>query len=453
MTSITDISLQNFFIYNVLFGQTEAEEEEKILYFYPKGTDKDTQLKNVGLSEAIIKFSETFSDDPCDALQTEKTRKVFFQPEENFWMVMTVNVPKKSKGIEGVEYLGNQVQNSVLSAILKQAYLVGKLFLGPFTPFATPSTLPALRRKFDLFYSKYLPSLNLKNVDIVDIFQGVTFLPLDQTTFLHCQCFVNLTESSFPEIQYSMFLYDDRLVWSGLPAADAQVIFRYLVTSLIPTFKASPQLQNTPAALCPGRFLTGATNLQDLTITSPPPKVYLNSVPEPGFYHLVVYQLSNATLGLLIPSATEIGIEFYHKLDCFCVPKLNKLVVELKEYSEDQMTRDGDFEEARYVYFNSMNLATKTNLADRKSTALTLNKEVLQVLIDMHQSHLKLNKTGCTSGETIVKTVNDHWVVGNISNGREFYVTIQRKKTNLAEVSNEVRKVFDKQLKSIFFRV
>ena len=34
------------------------QEDKKILFYYPAKTDITTQVKNVGLSEAIIKFTE-----------------------------------------------------------------------------------------------------------------------------------------------------------------------------------------------------------------------------------------------------------------------------------------------------------------------------------------------------------------------------------------------------------
>ncbi|KAL1132338.1 hypothetical protein AAG570_010294 [Ranatra chinensis] len=225
MTDYTDLSLKNFFIYNVLYGQKEGEEEKKIMFFYPKDTNIDLQIKDVGLSEAIVKFSETFSSETCDALQTEKTRRLFFQPEKNFWMVLsaahffqTINVPTNKKGkdgLDGIEYRGGEIQNTVYSAVLRQSYFMAKLFIGPFMQLveSQEGDTELLRRRLDKFFSLYLSTLRLKNCDILDVFQGVRFLPLDKTIFLHAQCFVNVIEASFPVIDYSVFLYEDELIW------------------------------------------------------------------------------------------------------------------------------------------------------------------------------------------------------------------------------------------------
>jgi len=60
---------------------------------------------------------------------------------------------------------------------------------------------------------QYLLSLKLNHSDILDIFQGIQFLPLDKQTFLHVQCFVNLIEATFAQVKYTAFLYNDQLVW------------------------------------------------------------------------------------------------------------------------------------------------------------------------------------------------------------------------------------------------
>lgn len=83
MQERVDASLNNFYIFNPTFGTTEGEvsmlsksnfyyfiylysfmylisfpqEENKILFFHPPDSDTNNQIKTVGLSEAIIKFT------------------------------------------------------------------------------------------------------------------------------------------------------------------------------------------------------------------------------------------------------------------------------------------------------------------------------------------------------------------------------------------------------------
>lgn len=83
--------INSFFIFNSTFGPTEGEELKRILFFYPNQISSDARKMQVGLCEAVVKFMTTFSSEPCEALQTQTKRYIFYQPEKNFWMVL-VNI-------------------------------------------------------------------------------------------------------------------------------------------------------------------------------------------------------------------------------------------------------------------------------------------------------------------------------------------------------------------------
>ncbi|XP_073983942.1 vacuolar fusion protein CCZ1 isoform X1 [Rhodnius prolixus] len=465
MTSHTaDITLKNFFVYNVTFGQNEGQEEEKIMYFYPRETVIDVKMKEVGLSEAIIKFTETFSTDLCEALQTKKTRKLFLQPEPNFWIVMTITVPTGWDALEGTEYRGNEVQLPIYEAVLRQAYLTSKLFIGPYQTAIEKHGPDFLKMKLDMFFTRYLLSVRLKENDIIGLFQGVRFLPLDKPTFLHSQCFINSVEAKFPIVDYVMLFFNDELIWSGVGAEDAQIIYRYLISSLLPTYlkatKSISALSLSRPLPAVNRFVTGPDTLNDKVYTDQVPKVYISSVMTPGHYHLVVYRLQQLTIALLIPSDQILKLEFYRNLDSFLAPRMEKISKEIHSYrdlqhqiSSSNCSSDESMD-TRYVYFNSLNLATKSTLNEKKFPAQgPIAKDLLNILVTMHQNQKRLVEEGITSGEHIVKTKTDHWVVGRMSNNRHFYITLERKKTNLVEVSEEVKKICEKQLKSIFFHL
>lgn len=42
-----------------------------------------------------------------------------------------------------------------------------------------------------------------------------------------------------------------------------------------------------------------------------------------------------------------------------------------------------------------------------------------------------------TTGEIILKTMSDYWIVGKLSNLREFYVVIHQKNANLIEINGK----------------
>ncbi|KAG5876888.1 hypothetical protein JTB14_003212 [Gonioctena quinquepunctata] len=74
-------------------------------------------------------------------------------------------------------------------------------------------------------------------------------------------------------------------------------------------------------------------------------------------------------------------------------------------------------------------------------------KESVKIMSDLNDKNSALGY----SGETIVKTMNDYWVVCKTSNSREFYIALQQKNASLIDISEEVKKLCDTELKGIFF--
>ena len=66
---------------------------------------------------------------------------------------------------------------------------------------------------FFLLFSQYLQTMKLQQCDILDVFNGIHFLPLDKNTYLRIQSFINQLEAMFPVIEHTAFLYNDQLVW------------------------------------------------------------------------------------------------------------------------------------------------------------------------------------------------------------------------------------------------
>jgi hypothetical protein len=91
-----------------------------------------------------------------------------------------------------------------------------------------------LKHRLAHFFPRYINTLKFPQLDLLDIYQGIHFLPLDKHTFLKIQSFVNLVEQTFSQIKYTAFLYTDQLVWSELEQEDMRVVYKYLTTGLFP---------------------------------------------------------------------------------------------------------------------------------------------------------------------------------------------------------------------------
>ncbi|XP_011503777.1 PREDICTED: vacuolar fusion protein CCZ1 homolog [Ceratosolen solmsi marchali] len=458
MSSKSEITLEHFYIFNNTYAKKEGEEKNKILYYYPAKVDIDNQIKNIGLSEAIIKFTESFNPgQSCDYCHTQKTRQIYFQPEIHFWMVMIVGVPfitKENDGTTYMEYLNDEVSSTVCQAILKQAYTIFRLFMGSFDNILNEpdcGSVILLRYKLDHFYSRYLLSLKLNNSDILDIFHGLVFLPLDKITFLRVQCFMNLIEATFPQVKYTAFLYNNQLVWSGLEPEDMQVVYNYLINTLLPAhlekeLDDSSISRNSSSPFTTshyGKFVTGPSSINDVKKL---PKVFINYSTKPISLYLIVYRALNATVCLFVDSTNS--PMFYTTLDSFLGVQLTSLVNSISEqYSKHtSVTTESS---PRYLYFNKLNLAYKSTIHNdhKRFSNVIVTSEVLRIITDINSDTSRLKETG----EIVIKTMSDYWIVGKLSNLREFFVIIQQKNASIIEIDDEVNRLCDQQLKSIFF--
>lgn len=453
----------NFFIFNSNYGNREDEESKKVIFFYPKNTDYDTRMKNVGLCEAIIKFSNTFSvDSPCEVLHTQKTRQLFYQPETNFWVVMTLSIPSQQKVKDGqtyIEYYAEEVQDHVFQALLKALYKMFRLFMGTFEHnIENGGSIEQLMQKLEIFYLRYLPTIKLHQVDLLDVFQGIQYLPLERHAYLKIQCFINLIEATFRQVKHTAFLYNDQLVWSGLDQEDIQILYRFLIFTLIPSFmeselqlgSLSPTRISSASGQHFGRFMTGPVVVNEEVTIGKIPRIYIN-VDCSSEYHLLVYRALSATVCLLVDASYQLTLDFFKRLDSFLGPQLSSLASEISEQysktvavssSTDQQTK------CHYMYFNHLNLAEKStiHIDARKTGHMSFPLEIIKLLADINYDLARMSDTG----EIIGKTVGDCWVIGKLSDQREFYVILQQKNANIVNVSEEMKKLNSANFQNIF---
>ncbi|XP_057650885.1 vacuolar fusion protein CCZ1 homolog [Diorhabda carinulata] len=450
--------LKNFFIFNSTLGTKEGEELKKILYYYPITENTDIQIKNVGLVEGIIQFTETFKpSSPVSSLHTNRTRHLYYQPEKNYWMVMTLQINYATKeGSNDTEDLQDDIEDNVYESILKQAYLMYRLF---WNTFESVKDIGNLKKTLELFYRAYIQNMKLANADILNILSGIQYLPLDKQTFLKVQCFINCLESNYGIIKYTSFLFNDHLIWSGVEPTDMQIVYQYLINNLLPA-NIETELQggsiprNSPspfAALRHGRFITGPSNLKLAKTIGKVPKVYLFASGEARGYHLVVYRVLSATICLFIKGDIELTLDLFKVLDEFLNSKLISIVSDIAEYCSKQVVTPSGCSDSspRFIYFNKLNLAYKStvHLDNKQSGNIACPKESMKIAVEMKANAPSLGQ----SGETIVKTMNDYWVVMKVSNNREFYIALQQKNASLIDISEEVRRICETELKGIFF--
>ncbi|XP_070951459.1 vacuolar fusion protein CCZ1 homolog B isoform X2 [Macaca nemestrina] len=442
-------ALLSFFIYNPRFGPREGEEENKILFYHPNEVEKNEKIRNVGLCEAIVQFTRTFSPSkPAKSLHTQKNRQFFNEPEEHFWMVMVVRNPiieKQSKdGKQVIEYQEEELLDKVYSSVLQQCYSMYKLFNGTFLKAMEDGGLELLKERLEKFFHRYLQTLHLQSCDLLDIFGGISFFPLDKMTYLKIQSFINRMEESLSIVKYTAFLYNDQLIWSGLEQDDMRILYKYLTTSLFPRHmepelagRDSPIRAEMPGNLQHyGRFLTGPLNLNDPDAKCRFPKIFVNTDDAYEELHLIVYKAMSAAVCFMIDASIQPTLDFCRRLDSVVGPQLTVLASDICEQFNINKRMSGSEKEPqfKFIYFNHMNLAEKSTVHMRKTPSVSLTSvhpDLMKILGDINSDFTRVDE----DEEIIVKAMSDYWVVGKKSDRRELYVILNQKNANLIEVN------------------
>ncbi|XP_022697114.1 vacuolar fusion protein CCZ1 homolog isoform X2 [Varroa jacobsoni] len=460
MSHRSHVALQNFFVFNPTFGRCEDEEYKKLLFFYPPETNMDNQLRDMGIAQGLVNFTKIFSpDQPCEVLHTQKTRQIFLEAEPDYWLVFTLTLPSQQRTRDSqtvVEYLTEDVQDSVYQAVLRKLYTLFRCFQGTLTEIVTEKGVNGLRELLDTYFNVMLPRLKFQHCDILDIFQGVHFLPLDKAAFLQVNSFVGSLEKTFPEIKFTAFLCNDQLVWSGLAQKDMQQLYHYLLGNILQgAFEAellAPTLsisKGSSAVHSQARYLHGKT--EDLKFLEELPRMLVGDKR----YTLLIYRALSATVCLLL-EPNDLTIELAQRMEKYLAPELTLLANDIsKQYLKltASVTRSNQEIICKYIYFNRMNIAQKSSVhADRK-LGFSVPLSLIRLITDLHVDLLMLGSDdeGPFDGEIIAKTSDDWWLVAKTWDYREFFVVLNQKNASLIQISDEVRRLSNSQLQNIFF--
>jgi len=433
MSALTEETpcLVNFFIFDTLRNFPEDEEYKSIIYYHPPDTLKDIQLKETGKTAAILKFSQTFRpNSACHSLHTKKTRQYFHEPEYGFCMAMTIKLP-----VCFGDQTPDEAHDKVYESLLLHSYHMFCLFMGTMKSAVNPSNddgdeLEPLKIRAAYFFSKHLPLMPIEDADLADSYLGIQFLPLDKLSFLKVQSMVSHIEQVFPCVNSTTVLYQDQVIWTGLCQDDIRLLYNYLTTALFPAANLSPET----------RYLTGPVDIHDDSCETRLPRVFLNhhkGVPDEC--HLVVYRVSGVSICLLVSASTELEHQFFVDVDTVVSPRMTAIgadVVEQSLLKRNPPSVNCINESVRFLYFNQLNMAFKSTLHQSCAGHRRVlhcqpptNNDVIQTCADLSED---LSSWG--EGEIVVKTKNDLWVLGKLSNQRHLYVVVTRKNAELIEI-------------------
>ena len=90
-------------------------------------------------------------------------------------------------------------------------------------------SVQVLRSSLEIFFPPYLANLDFSSQDILDVLDGIRYVPVSRDEYLRATHCVFRLENKFSQIRRSVLLFDGHLVWSGLLQQDTRTLFRYLL--------------------------------------------------------------------------------------------------------------------------------------------------------------------------------------------------------------------------------
>jgi len=454
MTSSAEVTLNYLIIYTPKLGQREGSEHEKILFCYPPTISIGEQTNYVGLTEGYILCSKQFSpDQPCEAIHTQKTTIGILSPEDDIYMILSLNNPAGPASKDGKrEYYEDEIDDLLVQKLLQQTYQTWILFNGTMNQtisrVGNNGGYEYLRKRLDAFLKPFVKMMPLDQLDLFTALGGIKFLPLDKNIYLTIFNYVNSAEVSFQTtlstFRFGVLLYKDNLILSSLDQNETRLLYNYLVNQV----KVGGQDNNTNGSL-PLMALnvdnepqwytkgtskrTGFLNTQDNVAKHNLPIIYLENGTKPTY--MVIYeQKDTISLFLIDPSELE-QLTLKELSSC-----LSSSFEFINPALEDGYNKKSYFDEQyKYIYFNQMNLAIKASI---RSKGAELTKETIKMLNEIHSDFEKK-----LSSEVTIRTQSDRWIVAKKVDYREFYVIFDNKNINILEVTEEVKNLTSKYFK------
>lgn len=132
--------------------------------------------------------------------------------------------------------------------------------------------------------------------------------------------------------------------------------------------------------------------------------------------------------------------------------QLTAIANEIQKFQQTELSPSTDKSETgpKFIFFNELSFKhTETlRLNQKHCRPKEVPVDVMNLITDLYETDLR-NKRPCAK-ESIVKTLNDYWVVRRKSNFRHFFVIVHRNSTML-EITEEAKRLFNISAKDVFF--
>ncbi|KAF9364163.1 vacuolar fusion protein ccz1 [Mortierella sp. NVP85] len=241
--STTPPTLGYFCIYNPDFGPTDETQHEQLLYYVARKTvSMDVKMRNIGLAQGLVNFARIFSPTaPCENVHSQKNRLVFYEAEPGYWLHLCIElgtIRRSVKGADGnnrviTEYLENELHDTVISALLKQAYGMYRVVNGTMESLVNAhdgNTRPLQRRLEEFFESWVLGWDFEKTMTLERALDGINYLPMSKTGTMATDRLVKSVRDKYQGmITHSMVTFEDLLVSSDIRDEDLRPVWKHVV--------------------------------------------------------------------------------------------------------------------------------------------------------------------------------------------------------------------------------
>ncbi|KAH7050524.1 hypothetical protein BKA57DRAFT_491835 [Linnemannia elongata] len=245
----TPASLNYFCIYNPDFGPTDETQHEQLLYYVARKTvSVDAKMRNIGLAQGLVNFARIFSPSaPCENVHSQKNRLVFYEAEPGYWLNLSIELGTAKRTVKGTdgkprvitEYLEHEVHDTVVSALLRQAYAMYRVTHGTMESLVHAhegNTRPLQRRLEEFFESWVLGwEFDRTTMSLEKALDGIQYLPLTRTSYLSVDRLVQAVKENYrssgtgPVVTHSMVTFEDQLVSSDVRDEDLRAVWKQVV--------------------------------------------------------------------------------------------------------------------------------------------------------------------------------------------------------------------------------
>ncbi|XP_038892741.1 vacuolar fusion protein CCZ1 homolog B-like isoform X1 [Benincasa hispida] len=467
-------------------GQQEGQELDKILFFYPADLPFTKQLYIIGLSEGLITFTRTFSPEAaCEVIEAEKHSHVFFEAEQDIWMVLVV---EKNKELEAIWRI------DALQKLLKEIHSLFIMFHGSIRLLLEKEPTGEVSRShlysFIMDYlNDFLVGKKLHLPSFVDCLKErgtIQMLTIGRDAALEVQALVRTLESCIGNAScHSLILFQDLLVSTTLSPDDTTSLFSYAVLRLTPRVIASGAsswsylIRGNVAShvaqhggnignrvirpLQHGKWLKGKDGFLETDIwgmeasgwVGSTSKVWLSQTEEQMY--LYAHQHKSLTLILLVPVSSipngEQGVSIVRQ---YILENASLKIMKVEEKLSKGWGGENAYHVGGYRYL-LVDGDRQISRASPPGKVTTLSKESLLAMsklrekVDMEKSRAKHDSDGEGKElEVTIRAKNNAWVISRLTRGKELYMVLEKANETLLYASDMVEKFSNRYCNGAF---